>query len=67
VQGVTAIYAEPIFNSRERQFLVFSAGVVTSIQIVNPGFGYDIDNPPPVLVEIDSYKTELVKSFKVEG
>jgi hypothetical protein len=64
--GATAIYAEPISN-RATAVSSISAGVVTSIQIVNPGFGYDINNPPPVLVEIDRYQTELVKSFKVEG
>lgn len=64
--GATAIYSEPVYN-RATAISSTSNGEVTSIQIINPGFGYDINNPPPVLVEIDTYQTELVKSFKVEG
>ncbi len=64
--GATAIYSEPIYN-RATAISTTTNGSVASIQIVNPGFGYDINNPPPVLVEIDTYQTELVKSFKVEG
>ena len=64
--GGTAIYAEPVYN-RATAISSTTNGAVTSVQIINPGFGYDINNPPPVLVEIDTYQTELVKSFKVEG
>jgi hypothetical protein len=64
--GATAIYSEPVYN-RATAISSTTNGVVTSIQIVNPGFGYDSNNPPPVLVETDTYKTELVKSFKVDG
>jgi hypothetical protein len=64
--GATAIYAEPIYNRAEAISSVTS-GVVTSIQIINGGFGYDLNNPPPVIIEPDSYNTELIKSFKVTG
>lgn len=64
--GATAIYAEPIYN-RATAISSVTSGVVTSIQIVNPGFGYNLNNPPPVIVESDTYNTELVKSFKVIG
>ena len=64
--GATAIYAEPIYN-RATAISSVTSGVVTSIQIVNPGFGYDQNNPPPIITESDTYNTELVKSFKVVG
>ena len=64
--GATSIYAEPVLNRATATSSVIS-GVVTSIQIDNPGFGYDPNNPPPTLVELDTYKTETVKSFKVVG
>ena len=64
--GATAIYAEPVYN-RATAISNVSSGIVTSIQVINSGFGYDPNNPPPVIIEPDSYKTELVRSFKVEG
>ena len=64
--GATAIYAEPVYNRAEGISSV-TAGVVTSIQITNGGFGYDLNNPPPVIIEPDSYDTELIRSFKVVG
>jgi hypothetical protein len=64
--GGTAIYAEPIYN-RATAISSVTNGVVTSLQVINPGFGYDINNPPPAIVELDTYQTELVKSFKVIG
>jgi len=60
------MYAEPVLNRATATSSVTS-GIVTSIQIDNPGFGYDPNNPPPVLVELDTYQTELVRSFKVVG
>lgn len=64
--GATAIYSEPIYN-RATAISTTTNGVVTGVQVVNPGFGYDINNPPPVLLETDTYKNEIVKSFKVTG
>jgi hypothetical protein len=64
--GATAIYAEPVYNRAEGISSV-TAGVVTSIQITNGGFGYDPNNSPPVIIEPDSCDTELIRSFKVVG
>jgi hypothetical protein len=64
--GATAIYAEPVYN-RATAISSVTSGVVTSIQVINPGFGYDLNNPPPVIVELDIYSTELIRSFKVIG
>ena len=62
----TAIYSEPVFN-RATAVSSVTNGIVTSIQVVNPGFGYAIGDTPSVLVESDKYSTELVRSFKVIG
>ena len=62
----TAIYAEPIFN-RTTAVSNVTAGVVTSISILDGGFGYSTSNPPSVLIEPDPVKTELVKSVKALG
>jgi len=64
--GATAMYAEPVLN-RATAISSVTNGVVTSIEVDNPGFGYDPNNPPPAIVELDTYKTETVKSFKVVG
>jgi hypothetical protein len=64
--GGTSIYAEPIYN-RATAVSNTTSGIVTSINIVNPGFGYDPNNPPSVIVEQDTYNTETIRSFKVVG
>ncbi len=64
--GGTSIYAEPVIN-RATAVSSVSAGVVTSVQITNGGFGYSQENPPQVIVESDTFNTELLKSIKVEG
>lgn len=64
--GATAIYAEPVYN-RATAISNTSSGVVTSIQITNPGFGYDSNVSPPVIIEPDTYNTEAIKSYKVVG
>jgi len=64
--GATAIHSEPVYNRATAVSNVVN-GIVNSIQVVNPGFGYNPNNPPPVIVELDTYSTELIKSFKVEG
>ena len=64
--GATVIYAEPVYN-RATAISSTTSGIVTSVQVINPGFGYDVNNSPPVLVETDNYQKELVKSFKVTG
>jgi len=62
----TVITSEPIFNQAKAISYV-SSGVVTSIQIINGGFGYSQLNPPPLLVETDYAKTENILSFKALG
>ena len=64
--GATAIYAEPVYN-RATATSTTNNGVVTSIEIDNPGFGYQTDNVPAAIVELDTYSTELIRSFKVVG
>jgi len=64
--GATVIYAEPVYN-RATAISNTTSGIVTSVQVINPGFGYDVNNSPPVLVETDTYQKEVVKSFKVIG
>ena len=64
--GGTSIYAEPILN-RATGIASVSGGIVTSTTITNGGFGYSTLNPPQVIIESDTYDTELVRSFKVTG
>lgn len=64
--GGTAIYADPIYN-RATAISSVTAGVVTSIEIINGGFGYDVNNPPPVLIEQEKSNIEKIRSFKVQG
>jgi len=64
--GSTIMYADPVYNSATATATT-NNGSVTSIQIVNPGFGYGFGSSPPVLIESDTYKTEFVKSFKAVG
>jgi len=64
--GATAIYSEPVYN-RATAISNITSGVVTSIQIVNSGFGYDSNTPPPVIIEPDSFNNELIRSLKVVG
>ena len=64
--GATSIYAEPILNRATATSSV-TAGVVTSITIDNPGFGYDENNPPPAIIASDSFNLEEIKSIKALG
>ena len=64
--GATAIYSEPVYN-RATATANTNNGVVTSIEVDNPGFGYQLNNTPSAIVELDTYSTELVRSFKVVG
>jgi hypothetical protein len=63
---VNSIYSEPVFN-RATAVANVTGGIVTSIQVVNPGFGYDPLNPPPIIIESDRYRQETIRSFKVIG
>lgn len=62
----TAIYAEPVYN-RATAVGNVTSGVVTSVTILNGGFGYSQSNPPSVLVEQDYCKNEVINSIKVVG
>lgn len=64
--GGTSIYAEPILNRATAESSV-SSGIVTSIRVINGGFGYSPNNPPQLIIEPDTFSVELLKSIKVEG
>ena len=62
----TAIYAEPIFN-RATGVSSVTNGSVSSVTITNPGFGYQVNTVPPVIVESDTIHSEQIRSIKVVG
>lgn len=62
----TVLYSEPEYN-RASGIASVSSGVVTSITLTNPGFGYNLEKPPSVLIESDSIKTEEIRSVKIKG
>ena len=64
--GGTSIYAEPVYNRAEAVATITSGGV-SQITIVNGGFGYSQETPPPILVEGDGTTTEKILSIKAEG
>jgi hypothetical protein len=64
--GATALYAEPVYN-RAIAISSASSGSVSSIIVVEPGFGYDQSSPPPVIIESASTETEKILSIKAVG
>ena len=62
----TAMYADPIYNRATGVSTVVN-GAVSSITVVNPGFGYSAATPPPVLVESDTALNEQIYSIKAKG
>ena len=48
--GATSIYSVPVYNFASA-ISDATSGIVTSITITNPGFGYNQANPPKVLIE----------------
>ena len=62
----TSIYADPIIHRATAQTSVTS-GIVTSIDIIDGGFGYSQSSPPSVMIEPDAFKSEVIRSFKVIG
>lgn len=64
--GATILYSDPVYN-RATAISSTNAGIITSITIVNPGFGYSKDIPPPVIIQGDSAKTEKILSIKAKG
>lgn len=64
--GGTTLYAEPIYN-RAVAISSASSGSVSSITVVEPGFGYDQSTPPPVIIESSGVETEKILSIKAVG
>lgn len=64
--GATSFYATSVYNLATA-ISNTTSGVVTSIVITNPGFGYNISNPPKVLIEPDTALIEKIISIKAIG
>lgn len=64
--AATVFYADPIYN-RATAVSSVSNGIVTSVTIINGGFGYEQFSSPPVLVESDTTKEETLFSYKTKG
>ncbi len=64
--GSTIIYAEPIYN-RASAIGTATDGGVSSIIVLNPGFGYPTNKIPPSIVESDTTKSEKIYSIKTIG
>jgi hypothetical protein len=64
--AATISYAEPIYN-RAVAISSVSSGSISSISVVQPGFGYDLQSPPPVIVESSGSETEKILSIKAVG
>ncbi len=64
--GATMIYCDPVYNFAAATSNTTS-GIITSITITNPGFGYNLNNAPKVLIEPEKTKIEEVVSIKAKG
>lgn len=64
--GGTTVYAEPVYN-RATGVATVTNGSVSSVSLVNTGFGYTAQNTPAVLVESDRGKSEDLFSIKAKG
>ena len=64
--GTTAFYADPIIN-RATATASVTAGVITSVNITDGGFGYDVGSSPPVMVAPDKTKKEDILSLRTKG
>jgi len=62
----TIITSTPVYHRATAEAVVVG-GQVSSIDITDGGFGYFDYDIPSVIIETDTFKTELVKSFKVTG
>lgn len=62
----TTIYSEPTFNKATATAIV-SGGTISDINITNGGFGYSVQDSPPVIAKSTSYNKEQIKSVKVKG
>ena len=64
--GTTNFYADPVIN-RATATASVTAGVITSINITDGGFGYRVGSSPPVIVQSDATKREDLFSVDAEG
>lgn len=64
--GGTIMYSDPVYN-RASATATLTNGTVTSINIINPGFGYVSSPPPPIIVESGTPLQEKVYSIKAKG
>ena len=62
----TTMYAEPVYN-RATAISTSINGVISSITVINPGFGYSTLTPPPSIVQSDSLQSEKIFSIKAKG
>lgn len=62
----TIITSTPVYHRATAEAVVTS-GQVSDIVITDGGFGYFDYDIPSVIIESDTFKTELIKSFKVKG
>ena len=62
----TIITSTPVYHRATAESVV-TDGQVSSINITDGGFGYFDSDVPSVIIEPDTFKTELIKSFKVKG
>lgn len=64
--GATIIKSTPVYHRATAESIV-TDGQVSGINVTDGGFGYFNSKIPSIIIEPDSFKTELVKSFKVVG
>lgn len=62
----TSMYTEPMYHKAEGYALT-NSGVVTSVVITDGGFGYELMDKPPVIIEQDEFKKETIFSIKSKG
>jgi photosystem II stability/assembly factor-like uncharacterized protein len=64
--AATIMYSEPIYN-RATATSSTTNGIVTSVSIINGGFGYSQSNVPPVIFESAKPNREKIYSIKAKG
>ena len=64
----TIIYADPVVHRATAVSGVNSTtGIITSLTIIDGGFGYSQSNPPSVMIEPDRFLSERIRSVKIKG
>ena len=64
--AATIMYSDPIYN-RATAISSTTNGIITSVTIINGGFGYSQVNTPPVIFESIKPNKEKVISIKAKG